>query len=844
MIKALSKNRKACAALKWSPRKKCLCKSASTVRKLEFSEFANSLNCEESEEYSSDKSTETSNAPSDGFSTMKFDIESENEPMDVPRRGLRRLKQKFHLRECSVRVKNCNPKDSNDSSSQECSSDSRECQCSEQHIIARPSPSLMTVKRKVNSNEYNSLLQFYCDMEQVVSRISDRDLNEAYHKSLHEVFPWFDPKSIKLSSENCTTPSKENSNKNTDNSPMKLDDSILETRSEEVLKAPKAIAAKAGNLYSNIHTEDGRRCCLCKGLGDGAEIKEGRLLYCGQNEWIHCNCALWSNEVFEEIDGSLQNVLSAISRSRLIRCTECGKKGASIGCCMKNCNNTFHYPCARNIGLAFNDDKTVFCILHLANCLNKTSQNEAEFDLRRPVYVELDRKKKKYAEPDEVKVMIGSLTIDCLGKVVRQFSDTSAKILPANYKCSRLYWSTVNPMKIVRYSIRTFIRTYVPETRVDVENNVTIDHSKEREKEEAARDANIERSLVEQTLEALVDSVCNREVDENLAEQNNTDLLPPEIKDAIFEDLPHDLLDGISMQDIFPKMTYEDFLAMDMKNDTAFGADLLKDEILSGDVDEIMKPPESKISKVLSTDTASVESGQSNDYWLHLEAKGSVQDFMDDLFSAKSKKIGGSELKKSKSEVSANNPLIVGGQRHHQRSCSLTWSCKLDGTYGPTMKRRKFPRTSATARSAGDSNLMLLDSQNVERTSLFHELRIPESIMLTVGRANTPSIISESMREYSKYSIDDATGLNRRVLPTRDETKDHKRLLWQHTRQQPRILQVDGPADPSSASECSSPEYNIEERVASIRKATQTIPQVFFLNYLSRHLYSFIPRVY
>ena len=26
------------------------------------------------------------------------------------------------------------------------------------------------------------------------------------------------------------------------------------------------------------------------------------------NEWVHVNCALWSSEVYETVDGSLQNI--------------------------------------------------------------------------------------------------------------------------------------------------------------------------------------------------------------------------------------------------------------------------------------------------------------------------------------------------------------------------------------------------------------------------------------------------------------------------------------------------------------------------------------------------------
>ncbi|XP_076675822.1 histone lysine N-methyltransferase trithorax isoform X2 [Andrena cerasifolii] len=838
VIKALSKNRKACAALKWSPRKECLCRPVSSIRKLDFSDektesnitnFKDAVNVEEPEEYN-EKSKSAECSPN---STAKSDVTSksdENQSTDCSnRRGLRRLRQKFHLKECSVRVKNCALKDAQDGDKRDTTgqenlsgnSNDTECHCSDQQIIVRPSPTLMSVKRKVNNNEYRTLSQFHCDMEHVINCTGTKELTDAYHGILQEVFPWFSPKSIKGNSERNDALTLVNDYNKDSGAVTKLDDSILEVWKEEVMKAPKAIAAKTANLY-NIHVEDSRSCCLCKGLGDGQETKEGRLLYCGQNEWVHSNCALWSNEVFEEIDGSLQNVHSAISRGRLIRCSECGKKGASVGCCAKNCNSTFHYPCARNIGLAFNDDKTVFCSSHLNNCSHKTLQNENEFSLRRPVYVELDRKKKKYAEPNKVKVMIGSLMIDCLGTVIPEYSDTVEKIIPCEYKCSRLYWSTVNPFKIVRYYIRTYVQVYVPEVSPDLENNITIDHSKEQEKEDTRR---TEYLAVKQTLDALIDTVCNKEVDENLAEQSNTDLLPPELKEAIFEDLPHDLLDGISMQDIFPKMTYEDFLAMDLKNDGTFATDLFKDDMLASEVDEIIKPPENKISKV---DPSLLELGSHNDLWVHLEAKTSVQDLMDDLFNSKNQKRGGRELKRSKSEVMSNSPLIVGGQRHHQRSCSLTWSCKLDSTYGPSIKRRKLSRNSSMTKS-NETSVMVLDSQN-ERPPTLHELRIPDGIMVTVGRANTPNMLSDSVREL-KYCIEDANGINRRVLSTnREEGKEHKRLLW-HTRQPPRILQVDGPADPSSASECSSPEYNIEEKTTELRAPEHvSIPQLDGIN--------------
>lgn len=54
---------------------------------------------------------------------------------------------------------------------------------------------------------------------------------------------------------------------------------------------------------------------LCRGV---VLQEAGRLLYLGQNEWAHVNCCLWSAEVFEEENGSLLHVHSAVTRGRLM----------------------------------------------------------------------------------------------------------------------------------------------------------------------------------------------------------------------------------------------------------------------------------------------------------------------------------------------------------------------------------------------------------------------------------------------------------------------------------------------------------------------------------------------
>ena len=39
-------------------------------------------------------------------------------------------------------------------------------------------------------------------------------------------------------------------------------------------------------------------------------------MYVGQNEWLHLNCCLWSSIVFENMNGTLQNVFTALSYGR------------------------------------------------------------------------------------------------------------------------------------------------------------------------------------------------------------------------------------------------------------------------------------------------------------------------------------------------------------------------------------------------------------------------------------------------------------------------------------------------------------------------------------------------
>ncbi|XP_068619583.1 histone-lysine N-methyltransferase trithorax [Battus philenor] len=555
------------------------------------------------------------------------------------------------------------------------------------------SPSLLDIKKRVNSDEYISLKDFNHDMKDVIIRTSNDDLQSIYKELFSETFPWFDCEN------NCLQPNLEVEGEQDDVESLKeqemSDNKGIKTTEQSVEKPLDQIVPKLESDGMKIEEEllefypmvDSRICVLCKVVGDGSPAMEGRLLYCGQNDWIHANCALWSAEVFEEIDGSLQNVHSAISRGKMIKCASCEIKGASVGCCAKNCSETYHYACARKESCAFMDDKRVFCPTHGRDVPKKSLQKDADFELTRPVYVELDKKKKRYSEISKVQFLMGSLTVHSLGKIVPSVSDYEDFLMPVDFSCTRLFWSSKKPSKIVRYTIKTKLILAEPLPGYDFGVNITVDHTmdvhivdraiaeigawhesletrpkpvlmmkNDKSPIKFGNSVTLEDLAVKQVVDYLLDNVCKQEQQDEEEPQTTADLLPPEVKDAIFEDLNHDLLDGISMQDIFPKlMSYEDLVAMDLKNEF-YGAMSQSDD---------------------KTDSRST-------------------DFIDELLNARLES-GNKELKRSKSEMLLQNhnfkTLTTG--RGQQRSTSLTWNNKFDTSLlSSTIKRCKIGKSS------------------------------------------------------------------------------------------------------------------------------------------------------
>ncbi|KAG6471070.1 protein BREAST CANCER SUSCEPTIBILITY 1 homolog [Zingiber officinale] len=60
----------------------------------------------------------------------------------------------------------------------------------------------------------------------------------------------------------------------------------------------------------------------------------------------HKNCTEWAPDVYFK-DGIAINLTAEVSRSRRIKCSCCGVKGAALGCYEKSCRKSFHFTCAK-----------------------------------------------------------------------------------------------------------------------------------------------------------------------------------------------------------------------------------------------------------------------------------------------------------------------------------------------------------------------------------------------------------------------------------------------------------------------------------------------------------------
>lgn len=117
------------------------------------------------------------------------------------------------------------------------------------------------------------------------------------------------------------------------------------------------------SLQPGSTLEDKRACILCSGVGDGDTDGTARLLNVDVGVWIHLNCALWSDNVYETLNGALMNVMNCIKQGKSCKCCYCCKAGATVSCHKQRCYNVYHFGCAiQDHCMFFKDKVSVFVI--------------------------------------------------------------------------------------------------------------------------------------------------------------------------------------------------------------------------------------------------------------------------------------------------------------------------------------------------------------------------------------------------------------------------------------------------------------------------------------------------
>ncbi|XP_033717883.1 histone-lysine N-methyltransferase 2A isoform X12 [Tursiops truncatus] len=383
------------------------------------------------------------------------------------------------------------------------------------------------VKRKMDQGNYTSVLEFSDDIVKIIQAAINSDggqpeikkansmVKSFFIRQMERVFPWFSVKKSRF-----WEPNKVSSNSGMlPNAvlPPSLDHNYAQWQEREenshteqpplmkkIIPAPKPKGPGEPDSPTPLHPptppilstdrsredspelnpppgiEDNRQCALCLTYGDDSANDAGRLLYIGQNEWTHVNCALWSAEVFEDDDGSLKNVHMAVIRGKQLRCEFCQKPGATVGCCLTSCTSNYHFMCSRAKNCVFLDDKKVYCQRH-RDLIKGEVVPENGFEVFRRVFVDFEgislrRKFLNGLEPENIHMMIGSMTIDCLG-ILNDLSDCEDKLFPIGYQCSRVYWSTTDARKRCVYTCK-IVECRPPVVEPDI--NSTVEHDENR----------------------------------------------------------------------------------------------------------------------------------------------------------------------------------------------------------------------------------------------------------------------------------------------------------------------------------------------------------------------------
>uniref|UniRef100_A0A1B6CMU8 Histone-lysine N-methyltransferase n=1 Tax=Clastoptera arizonana TaxID=38151 RepID=A0A1B6CMU8_9HEMI len=217
--------------------------------------------------------------------------------------------------------------------------------------------------------------------------------------------------------------------------------------------------------------DDTRVCLFCHQVGDGIADGPARLLNYDVDKWVHLNCALWSDEVYETVNGALMNVETALQQSLTSNCTLCHLTGATLKCYKMRCLAVYHLACAVKDECIFYKNKTLYCNLHVPK-----SEKENELTtlaVFRRVYVNRDENRQvasvmHHTEHNHL-LRVGALIFLNVGQLLpHQLSafHTPNYIYPIGYKIIRFYWSMRVCNKRCRYVCSIHETNGRPEFRV------------------------------------------------------------------------------------------------------------------------------------------------------------------------------------------------------------------------------------------------------------------------------------------------------------------------------------------------------------------------------------------
>lgn len=207
---------------------------------------------------------------------------------------------------------------------------------------------------------------------------------------------------------------------------------------------------------SSRRPEDTRKCIFCHQIGDGVADGPSRLLNFDVDKWVHLNCALWSDGVYETVNGALMNLEPVLQISLTSLCAVCNQTGATIKCFKTRCGSVYHLTCAMKENCVFYKNKTTMCQTH-ASKMEKDNELTT-LSVQRRVYVERDESRQvasvmHHSELSNL-LRVGSLIFLNVGQLLphqlHTFHTTNF-IYPIGYKIIRFYWSMRRPNKRCRY---------------------------------------------------------------------------------------------------------------------------------------------------------------------------------------------------------------------------------------------------------------------------------------------------------------------------------------------------------------------------------------------------------